>query len=161
MLRRRLWKRARGQVLVIFAVSIPVIVLLFLFVLGLAAVRDVQAHAAYALSVATRAGARQVAYGYYGGLPGGPFVETHAVSETQTIFRQALSLRHTGLDGTPEDIAGQVDVRIGYGSVADPWESPFTGQLHAYPVVAAQARVPVRVWLFRITVTVVTETEVR
>lgn len=151
----------RGQVLVLFAVLIPVIVLLFFFALSLAALHDVRAHVDEALGVATRAGARRVEYASYGE-PDLAFARA-AVSETvRAVFRQGLALRPAGLADTPEAIAAHTEVALGYGSPERPWYSPFApDRPHAHPTVSARAHVPVRVWWFTITVTVLSETEVR
>jgi hypothetical protein len=153
--------RDRGQTLVIFAVLIPVLVLFFLFALGLAAVLDVRAHAEYALSVATRAGARQVEYASYG--DGGAQLDPDAVEvKIRQVFRDALALRTTGLADVPENIASQTQVEIGYGTPGQFWYSsfnPYRG--HPCPTVAARAWVPIRVWLFDISTPIVVETEVR
>lgn len=150
----------RGQVLVIFAVLTPVITLFFLFALGLAALHDARAHAEYALAVATRAGARHVEYGSYGSdqVHFAPGVD----DRVRDVFRDALALRPAGLDGSPEHIAAELTVEVGYGSPGAPWPSPFVeGRTHGYPTVAAHALLPVRVWLFTIRVSIVSETEVR
>lgn len=153
--------RERGQTLVIFAALIPVVVVFFLFALGLAAVLDVRAHASYALGVATRAGARQVAYGSYGS--GDAQLDPAAVqATTRAVLSETLALRTAGLADTPANIAAMAEVEIGYGTAEVPWQSPFVDdRWHRYPTVAARALVPVRVWLFEITTPIVVETEVR
>lgn len=152
--------RTSGQVLVIAALLIPVVVLLFLFVLGLAALQDARAHAVYALGVATRAGARQVEYACYGHGEA-CFAHQDVEEETRDVFREALSLRTTGLGESPEEIAANVVVLLGYGSPETPWVSPMTMREHPYPTVAAQVPLPVRLWLFDVSIVLVAETEVR
>jgi hypothetical protein len=153
--------RVRGQVIVLFAVLGPVMVLFFLFALSLAALHDVRAHAAYALGVATRAGARQVEYHAYGE-PDLAFVRD-AVSETvRVVFSEGLALRPAGLAESPQAIADHTEVAVGYGSPLHPWYSPFVpDRPHHHPTVAARAHVPVRVWWFDLTLTVLSETEVK
>lgn len=160
-LQRRSPQSPRGQVLVLFAVLIPVILLLFLFALSLAALYDVRAHASDALGLATRAGARRIEYASYGE-PDLTFART-AVSETvRAAFCQGLALRPSGLADTPEAIAARTEIALGYGSPERPWYSPFApDRPHVYPTVSARAHVPVRVWWFDLTLTVLSETEVK
>jgi len=152
---------ARGQTLVIFAALIPVIALFFLLALGLAALLDARAHAAYALGVATRAAARQVDYGAYGDDGTVQFNDQVEVT-ARAVFSDALGLRPAGLAATPGHIAAGLEVRTGYGSRDSPWESPFvSGRQHYHPTVAVRAWVPVRVWMFAMQLPIVSETEVR
>jgi hypothetical protein len=149
-------KQRRGQVLVIFAVLVPVVVLLFLFALGVAALLDVRAHAAYALAVATRAGARHVVYADYG--EGQVRFADGVDTRVHDVFEEALALRTAGLGDTPENIAAALTAAVGYGTPESPWPSPFVGgRAHTCPTVAAQ----VWVWMFDVRVPVVSETEVR
>ena len=153
-------KRNRGQVLVIFAVLVPVLLAFFFFALSLAALLDVRAHATYALAVATRAGSRHVVYADYGQervrFADGVDTRVH------DVFEEALSLSTAGLGDTPENIAAAIHVTIGYGTPQRPWSSPFvTGRVHTHPTVAAQVWIPVRVWGFDVRVPIVSETEVR
>ncbi len=150
----------KGQVLVIFAVFVPLAVLLFFLALGMAALQDARAHASYALGVATRAGARRVDYAGYG--QGAVRFAADVVPTVRDAFREALALRPAGLGGTPEEIAAAVEVAVGYGSPDVPWQSPFgERRAHRSPTVAAYVRVPVRVWMFEVAVPIVSETEVR
>jgi hypothetical protein len=111
--------------------------------------------------VATRAGARQVEYAAYG-QPGMQF-STPALTETvRTVFSDSLALRTAGLADTPAQIAAGSEIVLGYGSPASPWTSPFlAGRPHPHPTVAARAHVPIRVWMFDLTVSIVSETEVK
>lgn len=152
--------RQKGQVLVIAAMVIPVVALLFLFALGLAAVQDIRAHAVYALGVATRGGARQVGYACYG-QGEACFAQQDVAVWTQTVFAEALALRPAGLVRPVEEIADDVVVLVGYGTPDNPWVSPITLQEHPYPTVAAHVPVPVRVWMFELNLRIVAETEVR
>jgi hypothetical protein len=153
-------RHKRAQVLVLFAVIIPVVVLLFLFALGVAALLDARAHATYALGVATRAGSRQVAYGSYG--EGNLRFAESVPSRVREVFAQALALRTTGLGDTPENIAAGTVVAVGHGTPGAAWTSPVGDhRQHIYPTVAAEVRIPVRVWLFEVQVPIVSETEVR
>jgi Flp pilus assembly protein TadG len=150
----------KGQTLVIFAALIPVIVLFFLFALGLAALLDVRAHAAYALGVAARAASRQVDYGDYG--DGAVRFNDQVEVTARAVFSDALALRTTGLADTPGNIAGAIEVQTGYGSRDSPWESPFvSGRLHYHPTVAVRAQVPIRVWMFQVALPIISETEVK
>lgn len=151
----------RAQVLVLFAVLIPVLLLLFLFALGLAAVEDVRAHASYALSVAARAGAREVEYADYG--VGEPRFNAYVEERVKEVFAQGLALRPGGLGETPENVAYQMTtVEIGYGTPGAPWHPSFAPEEeHVRPTVAARSLVPVRVWMFQVSVPVVTATEVK
>jgi hypothetical protein len=145
---------------VLFAALIPVIVLFFLLALGVAALLDVRAHAAYALGVATRAAARQVDYGGYG--EGGVRFDDGAEATARAVFSAALALRPSGLADSPGNIAAGMELRVGYGSRDSPWESPFAGgRPHYHPTVAAQVLLPVRVWMFELRLPVISETEVR
>jgi|GEM_PF-2268384 len=153
--------KEKGQTLVIFAALIPVIVLFFLLALGLAALLDVRAHAAYALGVATRAAARQVDYGRYGDDGTVQFNDQVEVT-AQSVFSDALGLRPAGLADTPGNIAAVIEVATGYGSREAPWESPFvSGRQHYHPTVAVRAWVPVRVWMFDVRLPIISETEVK
>ena len=152
--------KQRGQVLVIMAVLVPVVVLLFLFALGLAALLDVRAHANDTLAVATRAGARRVVYADYG--EGQVRFTDDVGTRVHDVFAEALALRTAGLGDTPENIAAAISVAVGYGTPESPWPSPFAaGRAHTCPTVAAQVWVPVRVWMFAVRVLIVSETEVR
>lgn len=152
--------RLRGQVLVLFAVLVPVLVLFFFFALGLAALWDARAHAQDALATATRAGARRVVYAGYG--QGEVRFAGDVERRVRDVFAEALALRPAGLDAPPERIAAELTVVVGYGTPAAPWPSPFVeGRTHAYPTVAARALLPVRVWMFAVRVPIVSETEVR
>ena len=152
--------KSRGQVLVIVAVLVPVLVALFFFALGLAALLDARAHAAHALAVATRAGARHVVYADYGE-ERVRFADSME-ARVRNVFTAALALRTAGLGDTPENIAAAIDVAVGYGTPEHPWASPFVGgRVHAHPTVAAQVWVPIRVWGFDVRVPIVSETEVR
>ncbi|MGC8875270.1 MAG: hypothetical protein ACP5SI_12595 [Chloroflexia bacterium] len=159
--KRHLQRRARGQVLVLLALLIPAILGLFLFALSLAALHDARAHALYALNVATRAAARQVEYASYGE-PDLAFARS-AVSDTvRTVFLRGLALRPSGLADTPEAIAARTEVALGYGSPDRPWHSPFApDRPHVHPTVSARAHISVRVWWFDLTLTVLSETEVK
>jgi hypothetical protein len=150
----------RGQVLVIFAVLVPVLVLFFFFALGLAAMLDVRAHAQDALAVATRAGARHIVYGDYG--DGEVRFAEDVEQRVQEVFAESLALRPAGLGEPPEEIAAEITVEVGYGSPGATWPSPFVqGRRHNYPTIAAQALIPVQVWMFTVRVPIVSETEVR
>lgn len=154
-------RRRCGQVLVLFAVLIPVLLLFFLFALGLAALEDVRAHVSYALGVATRAGVQEIEYAAYGW--GDPQFNAHVVSTTQEVFLEGLRLRPAGLGEPPEYIATALtDVAIVAAVPGTCQASPFPPHTeHCRPTVAAQARVPIRVWMFQVTVAVLSETEVR
>jgi len=154
-------RRQCGQVLVLFAMLIPVLVLLFLFALGLAALEDTRAHGSYALGVATRAGAREIEYAGYGA--GTSQFNAHIVATTKEVFRQGLLLRPAGLGDTPDHIAAyRTDVAIVPGTPDNCRPSPFFPYAnHCRPTVAAQAQVPIQVWMFQVTVTILSETEVR
>jgi hypothetical protein len=155
-------RKGRGQALVLFALLVPLILLFLLLALGLAAALDVRAHAADALGVATRAGARQVTYGPYG-QGGTEFDPAEVDAHIRSVFADALALQPLGLTETPETIAQEMTIiEIGYGAPGTAWPSPFVeGRLHYRPTVAAQARVPVKLWTFELTLKVVSETEVR
>lgn len=153
-------RKGSGQVLVLFALLIPCLAILFFFALGVSSVFDIRAHVADALGTATRAAARQIEYGNCSTEL--HFDEEAVTTTVQEVFQQAISLRSSGLAAPPEQIADQVQVVVGYGSPSARWTSPFIqGRAHASPTVAALARVPVRVWMFELTLTIVSETEVR
>lgn len=154
-------RRQGGQVLVLFAVLIPVLLLFFLFALGLAAVEDVRAHASYALGVATRAGAREIEYAGYGLRD--PQFNAHVATTTKEVFLEGLRLRPAGLGETPEHIAATLtDVAVVAAVPGTCQTSPFPPHAeHCRPTVAARALVPIRVWMFQVTVSVLSETEVR
>jgi hypothetical protein len=153
-------RKTSGQILVLFAHLVPCLAIFFLFALGVASVLDVRAHAADSLGTATRAAARQIEYESCS--TGLRFNEEAVTTAVKMVFQQALSLRPGGLAVPPDQIADQVQVLVGYGSPSARWISPFVpGRFHDYPTVAAQARVPVRVWGLELTLTIVSETEVR
>ncbi len=153
-------RKGSGQVLILLALLIPCLLILFLLALGMASVLDLRAHAADALGTATRAAARQIEYENCS--TEFRFNEQAVTTTTKEIFQEALALRPSGLGAPPGQIADQIQVLVGYGSPSNRWSSPFIhGRFHDCPTVAAQARVPVQVWMFELTLTIVSETEVR
>ena len=113
------------------------------------------------LGVATRAGARRVEYAQYG--QDGTVFAGEVEEERRMVLEEALGLRTMGLAETPQTIAWEMTtIEVGYGSPGNPYASPFVdGREHSHPTMAARALVPIRVWMFDITLAVISETEVR
>lgn len=153
-------RRAGGQVLVIAALLLPALLLLFVSALGIMGLLDARAHARDALATATRAGARRVEYADLG-QAGTAFVPAEVQETVRDTFERSLALRTAGLADTPEDIARDLHVLLGYGAPGRPWENPYTGREHQRPVVAARVPVPLRVGPFELVLAVDAESEVR
>lgn len=146
--------KARGQVLILLAVSLGVIAAAALTFLALSTLENVRSHARQSLRVAAVAGSRLV--DYIGGGSGTVFIREDAPETVREVFGRALGTSRYGLGADPEEIAGRVEVEI-HNDL--PWTSPYTGLEHLVPTLAARVRVPVQVLFFTVDVPVQVEVE--
>lgn len=146
--------KARGQVLVLLAVSLGVLILAVLTFLSLSTLESVRAHARQSLQTAAAAGAHLVEYDEGGS--GTLRIRGEAEEIVRKVFAAALGTSRYGLGDEPEEIAFRLQVEIHNDP---PWESPYTGLTHQAPTLAARVRVPVRLLFFSVKVPIVVEAE--
>ncbi|MEM3554635.1 MAG: hypothetical protein QXU79_02315 [Candidatus Micrarchaeaceae archaeon] len=146
--------KARGQVLVLLAVSLGVLVLAVLAFLSLSTLYGVRAHARQSLQTASAVGAHLVEYDVGGS--GELRIREDAGDAVREVFGRALGTSRYGLGDDPEKIAGRVQVEI-HNEV--PWQSPYTGLTHHLPTLAARVQVPVRLLFFSVEVPIQVEAE--
>lgn len=149
-------RKGAGQAIILIALVAAGIVAAVLCFLALSTLYAVRSHARQALQIATAAGARKVDYDALG--QGRTVLdEAAAVEATRTVFESALALNTFGLGASTAEIAQGSEIEA-HNDV--PWPSPFSRLVHERPTVVARARIPVKILVFTLAVSVSAEAEV-
>lgn len=154
--------KTRGQVLVLVAVLLGVVVIAVTTSYALTSARQQKDAARYVAEIASNSGAAQLDEA---ALANGEIrldVGEATAAAQQAVMESLVTLPYALREGyTPELIASNpelLQIQAINASPADPWQSPWTGNIYAEPVVAVWLKVPSRVFFLEIDLPVVGET---